>query len=111
VSWEPLGVVTVGDEWQSFPVEAIGSETFRISQSWNIYPYNPCLISQYFALPEPGGRATTRRLYPNLEPRIITLMIPPDLKALDLVLRTLQTKLILPQYAGLEWQIQIEALY
>lgn len=111
MSWNSLGVVTVGDEWQSFPVDVIGSETFRVVQSWNMEPYKHCLLSQYFALPVPGGRATTRRLYANLEPSIITLSIPPDLKALDYTVRTLQIKLKLPQYAGLLWQVEIQAFY
>ncbi|MBE9182875.1 hypothetical protein IQ268_30530 [Oculatella sp. LEGE 06141] len=106
--WQSLGTISPSEDWQSYPIDPVGSETFRIVQSLSIEPFNICLLTQYFA--PPGGRATFRRVYPSNEPTIITLPIPEDLRASGIVVRTLQIKRRLPYFPA-PWQIEIQVFY
>lgn len=105
--WHSLGTLTPTEEWQSYPVDVVDTETFKVIQHLTVDPFNYCWITQYFPT---DGQTSFRRIYPNLEPRIITLSVPRDYRLQGVVTRTLQIKRKLPYYPA-PWQIEIQALY
>lgn len=112
MGWEPLGAVTIGEDWVSVPSDVLNCETFRLTHQTIVDPsVNMCFVTQYFPLPAPGGRHTSwRRVYPSNEAQIITLPIPSDYRKIEAVIFTLQFKIRFPYYP-VPWIINVEALY
>jgi hypothetical protein len=105
--WFSLGTLTPTEDWQSYPVDVVNSETFKVIQHLTVDPLNYCWITQYFPM---DGQTSFRRIYPNLEPRIITLPVPRDYRLQGAVVRTLQIKRKFPYYPA-PWRIEIQVLY
>lgn len=108
--WTSLGTVSVGDDWQSFPEDCLGYETFRLNHTTIVDPFNQAFLSRYFPAPGDGGRfAPWRRIYPSSEPVIIQLPIPEILVAQGIAVFTMQVRRKFPYYP-VPWTIHLEAL-
>jgi hypothetical protein len=112
MAWESLGVVSVGKEWASFPVDIIGSDAIRLTHTTPL-PNNYCIghLAQFFPAPAPGGRASPwRRIYSSPSSTILNLSIPDSFKDVGIVLYTLQVKAA-SYYYLVPWQIEAQAYY
>lgn len=112
MAWESLGTVTVGQDWASFPIEVIGSDSIRLIHTTPL-SQNYCVghLSQYFALPSPGGRLSPwRRIYSGADPVIVALPIPQALRDASILTYTLQVK-ARSYYFLVPWQIEAQAYY
>ncbi len=107
--WVSLGSVSVSPEWQSFPIDVVDAETVRVLQSYNTPPFGHLTLAQYF--PSPGGRTGFRRVIPDVLPIIIDLTVPRDLRDQGSVTRTVQIRHSLPEYANVNWSVELQALY
>jgi hypothetical protein len=107
VSWINLGTIVLTNEWQTFDVAVIGTETFRISMPPGLVVDGYILITQYFAL---AGRGISRRFYPTDEPRIITFPIPKDLRDAGQIVRYIQARKTYRTrvLAGQTWSLTVE---
>lgn len=112
MTWESLGTVTIGENWQSYPTEAFNTETFRLIHNTIVDPsINSCWLKQYFPIPGGGGELRPwRRIYPSAEPEIIILPIPKDLLEQGFFVRTLFVMWRRPFYPT-PWQLEIQAFY
>lgn len=111
MGWLSLGVLTLADDWQSFPEVAGNTQTFRLTHYTTIQNTNSCWLAQYFPAPDEGGRLSPwRRIRPSREPVILLLPVPVDLLDQDFFVRTIQLKKRKPYYPY-EWRIKLEALY
>jgi hypothetical protein len=111
MAWQPLGIVTVGEDWVSFPVLVTNSSSLRLV---HVLPPNAgdraCYLSQYFAFPSPGGRSSQwRRIFSSSDPQIVSLPIPDELKGITTTY-ALQVK-ARGYYALAPWQLQAEVYY
>ena len=110
--WQSLGLVTVGEEWRSFPLEAFNTETFRLLHTTIVDPsINSCWLKQYFPIPDGSGELRPwRRIYPSVEPTIITLPIPKEFLEQGYFVRSLFVQWRKP-YFPTPWQLEIQAFY
>lgn len=107
MGWVSLGSLTLSYDWQSFPTEAIASETFRVIQNSRDIAMGFAIVSQYFPN---GGRAIGRKVYPGNEPYIFDLVIPHQLQISGYVTRTIQAKMS-PRTRTLgNWVIEVQML-
>ena len=111
MAWADLGIITLTSDWQSFSVDAINTETFRLEQAYNFHPYNTAVLAAYSPLPSPGGRHSFRRIYPNTDPKIFTMEIPPDFRTAGFLTRTIQARHRNREYQGLTWTFHLYAYY
>lgn len=110
--WTSLGAVTVTEEWQSFPIPVLGSETIQLLQSTPL-ARNYCIgyLSQYFDFPAPGSVSSRwRKFYSSPEPQIFDLQIPEDFEDQDFVVWTLRVKARYP-FGAVPWLIEAKAWY
>ena len=114
--WSTLGTVTLGYEWRLLDAVAIGTQTFRITQSWTKKPARGYgLISQLYVLPEGSVEYFgTKRLYPSTETRIVDLLIPHDYYDAGIVLRYIAVRFTsntLAQVPDLNWKVTVDEFY
>lgn len=109
MAWTSLGSVVVSRNWQSYPLEIVGSETIRLLQTYNTPPWGQLTIAQFF--PHPGGRASFRRVFPDVEPTILQMPIPIDLKTQGQDVRVIQIRHALREFSEVQWTVEVQALY
>lgn len=105
MQWISLGHVNPTDQWQSFPIDAIGGETFRVIQA----PSNSvdrAYIGQYFPL-QGGIVYPTKRIYSNQSPILFVLEIPPDFRNNGEITRTMMIRRKLPYYPS-TWDVELQ---
>lgn len=109
--WENVGTVSLGYDWKSFSSAVVGSETFRLTQNFNLKPIGKAYIAQAFATG--NDFYGFRSIYPYKETtKIITLPIPEDFKKQGLTVRHLMVKMSnKTRVFDFEWKITIEAFY
>ena len=110
--WQSLGTLTPSLDWQSYPVDVIGSTTLRVVQSWgNDRPVGAALLAQQF--PSPGGIAKIAKIWAiDNQPRIFTFPIPVDLSSQGINSYSAQLKLGRFPHMGVNaWQIEVQAFY
>jgi hypothetical protein len=94
MSWTELGYVIPRYEWQTLNLPVVGSETFRIRQSYSDRPIGYGLIGQAFSNSPLDDFVGVRKIYPvQSESRILTLSIPEDFKLQGLTTRYIVVKM------------------
>jgi len=112
MDWARIGAPIIPDlNWQFFDQPVIGSETFKITNTWSIRPYYKmkAYLGQFWANSEEVSGV--RRIYPIKDTKqIITLEIPEEFKDEGLILRYIGVKLArpLPSTASYDWRIELE---
>lgn len=107
MTWSSLGTVTLTYDWQLLELPAVGTEMFRISQSWRVKPCRKALISQVYAIPyEFFG---TRYFYPSQEIKDIELPIPKAFLEKGINTRYLALKMSLwAESIDCSWEVTVD---
>lgn len=110
MSWVSLGRLNLSYDWQSFPTPALDTDTFRCLMPPGLAADGYVILDQYFA---GDGQATTRRLYPFDDPKIIDLPIPKEFRAADQFVRYIRAKKSSRArvLSGQVWSLEIQAFY
>jgi hypothetical protein len=110
MAWSELGTLTLTYSWQEFGVPAVGSETFRLSMPGVDVVDGYALLRPYYPI---GGAGFARRCYPTNEQKVMTFIIPPDLKANNEITRYFQACLSTRArvFAGQSWNLKLEVFY
>ncbi len=111
MAWENLGTITLGYDWKALNSAVVGSETFRLTQSFNLRPIGKAYIAQAFAVG--NDFYGIRSIYPYKgTSRIVTLPIPEDFKNQGLTVRYLMLKMSnRTRVFDFDWKMIIEGFY
>ena len=111
MAWNSLGTLTLSRDWQLFPVQSIGCETFRVSQPGVQTVDGYFLVQPYYVLSQAIGGS--RRFYPTSDQKIMVYPYPPEFEARDLTVRMFGAKLAgrARIFAGQVWQVTLEEFY
>jgi hypothetical protein len=112
--WEILGILSLGDDWLTFP-RFSNATVFRFTcLGWSGIPPSvrgfAWVRLHYLGLP--GGSGVTRsiRVYPKPEPEIIEIPRPPDFESGGYYSRWPAAKKGKPRYYAQQqdWSLQVE---
>ena len=110
MNWNSLGIIKPTFEWQLYDLAIVGSEIFRVTNTWTIPPFYRlrAYLGQFFATNEV---IISSRIYPfkNIH-RIIELKIPDDFKQDGIITRYVGVKLGNINKLGLypyDWQVEL----
>lgn len=94
-TWQPLGLINPAiNQFVSAPISSVGGEVFRISFR-NLGPNPPVLFRSYGwidAQYSTGERSLARKIYPSVEPQIIQIPIPADLRLAGIPTRNIRVQ-------------------
>lgn len=113
MSWTSLGSKVLTPEWQLFDIPVIGTELFRIKNTWTIKPpYRMrAYLGQFFGTTD-EVLVSTKRIYPYKDLReTVELLIPQDLKESGIITRYIGIKLYIPSrvtIAEYDWTLELE---
>lgn len=111
MGWSSIGILSPTINWQTYNVATIGSETFRITNHWNIKPYYKlsAYLGQFFVVNTEVVRPV--KIYPIKDTKqIIDLPIPYGYKEDGIIVRYIGIKLSYPRLGihSHDWQVEID---
>lgn len=113
MSWTSLGSKVLTPEWQLFDVPVIGTELFRIKNTWTVKPVYRmrAYLGQFFGTTD-EVLVSTKRIYPYKDlHETVELPIPQDLKESGIITRYIGIKLYIPSRVGVtqyDWSLELE---
>lgn len=113
MSWTSLGSKVLTPEWQLFDIPVIGTELFRVKNTWTIKPVYRmrAYLGQFFGTTNEVF-VSTKRIYPYKDLfENVELVIPQDLKESGVITRYIGIKLYIPSRVGVaeyDWTLELE---
>lgn len=113
MSWTSLGSKVLTPEWQLFNIPVVGTELFRVKNTWTIKPVYRmrAYLGQFFGTTD-EVLVSTKRIYPYKDlHENVELLIPEDLKEAGIITRYIGIRLYIPSRVGIaeyDWQVELE---